>query len=69
MTKFEDTGHRIEKLAVGAPFECSCNKGIVANGIALIGSLKEYQFQCNNCHHTYRMAPTGRLYKVSLSAA
>ena len=64
MSKFVDTGQKLDKLAVGAKFDCSCNNGIVANGIALIGTLKEYQFQCNSCHHTYRMGPTGRLYKI-----
>ena len=64
--RFEDMGIRMEtRLAPNAIFpHCACGQGVVANGIVTIGVLKEYQFACFNCKRTYRMGPTGRLYKV-----
>ena len=65
MSKFVDTGLRLEKLATGASFPCSCEHGVVGNGIAKVGILNEYQFLCASCKHIYRVSPAGRLYKVS----
>jgi hypothetical protein len=66
MSRFEDTGLRVEKLAFGASFPCECGNGKIANGIVQIGVLKEYQFACTGCNRIHRMSPAGRLYRVAV---
>lgn len=67
MSRFEDVGVKLETpLRPNAIFNhCPCGNGVIANGIVLVGVLKEYHFMCASCNRQFRMGPTGRLYKIA----